>query len=561
MAFSPRARVAVERAENVLLRSLHRALAALLLLAAGTAVWAQQASPQPPRFDILEYQVAGNTVLPDAQVEQAVMPFMGPQLSLDQVEAARTALEKAYQGAGYLTVFVDIPDQRVEDGIVRLQVTEGRVDRLAVTGSRYYAQGRIRAATPELAEGQVPNFNVVQQQVAALSRSETRRVQPVLKPGALPGTVDVELKVSDQLPFGASVEVNNSHAAGVDPMHVIASAHYDNLFQREHSVSLTLMGTPAEPSQSKVAVLGYAVPLDGGDSLSASLVWSNSNVATLGGTQALGKGTTLGLRWLRSLEAPWNGWQALTLGADYKDLQEQTVFGGGSISMPLRYAPVQLAWNGGYASDAWQSQWALTLNYGFAPLLRREVPSCPSANGGIAPVDQFACKRSGADGSFTIVKADLRQTLLAGAWGQLSLRTVGQLANEPLVSAEQFVLGGADTVRGYYDSSALGDGGLLGSLEWRRDIAPLLRHAAGEAASTNLREMTLLAFFDGGRVYTQKALPGTPGHQTLGSVGLGLRFQTATGLSLSLDLARAFKDLPGQAVPGSYLHVRLGQRL
>ena len=541
------------------LRSLGRSLAALLLWFIGAAAWAQQA---PPRFDILEYQVAGNTVLPDAQIEQAVMPFMGPQLSLEQVEAARTALEKAYQGAGYLTVFVDIPDQRVDEGVVRLQVTEGRVDRISVTGSRYYAQGRIRAGAPEVAEGQVPNFNVVQQQVAALSRSETRRVQPVLKPGAVPGKVDVELKVSDQLPFGASVELNNSHAAGVSSPHIVANAHYDNLFQREHSISLTLMGTPEEPSQSKVAVLGYAVPLgSSGDSLSASLIWSNSNVATLGGTQALGKGTTLSLRWLKSLEAPWNGWQALTLGADYKDLKEQTVFGGGSISTPLRYAPLQLAWNGGYGSERWLSQWSLTLNYAFAPVLRREVRDCPSANGGIAPVDQFACKRAGADGSFTTAKLDLRQTLLAGGWGQVSLRAVGQLANAPLVSAEQFVLGGVDTVRGYYDSSALGDGGLLGSLEWRRDVAPLVRRAAGETASTNLREMTLLAFFDGGRVYTQNALPGTPGHETLGSVGLGLRFQTNTGLSLSLDLARAFKDLPGQAVPGSYLHVRLGQKL
>ncbi|MDY0743327.1 POTRA domain-containing protein [Paucibacter sp. R3-3] len=536
----------------------------ILLLALTTLLLTTPAGAQPaeaPRFDIMEFQVVGNTVLPDSQIEQAVMPFMGPQLSLDQVEAARMALEKLYQGAGYLTVFVDIPDQRVDDGVVRLQVTEGKVDRLSVTGSRYYAQGRIRAGAAEVAEGQVPNFNVVQQQVAALSRSETRRVQPVLKPGALPGTVDVELKVSDQLPAGASIEMNNSHAAGVVAPHVVANLHYDNLFQREHSASLTLMGTPTAPEQSKVAVAGYAVPFDDGDSLSASLIWSNSNVATLGGTQALGKGTTLGLRYLKSLTAPWNGWHALTVGADYKDLQEQTVFGGGSISTPLRYVPVQAAYSGGYGSERWLSQWNLTLNYGFAPLLRREVPNCPSANGGIAPVDQFACKRAGSDGSFTTAKLDLRQTLQTADWGQVSLHAVGQLANEPLQNSEQFVLGGVDTVRGYYDSSALGDGGLFGSLEWRRDFAPMLRRAAGEAASANLREMTLLAFFDGGRVYTQHALPGTPGHETLGSVGLGLRFQSATGLSLSLDLARAFKDLPGQAVPGSYLHVRLGQKL
>jgi hemolysin activation/secretion protein len=550
---------------SFLRRAFFGAALALSMAQAGAQAATQPAAEpaaEPPRFDILEFEVVGNTVLPDAQIEAAVMPFMGPQHNLNDVEAARAALEKLYQGAGYLTVFVDIPDQRVDEGTVRLQVTEGRVDRLSVTGSRYYAQGRIRAIAAEVAEGQVPNFNVVQVQVAALSRSETRRVQPVLKPGAVPGTVDVELKVADQLPAGASIEFNNNHAAGVTPLHVVANLHYDNLLQREHSISLTLMSTPTAPEQSKVAVLGYTVPFESGNSLSASLIHSNSNVATLGGTQALGKGTTVGLRYLRSLgPLPLNGWHALTLGADYKDLQEQTIFGASSISTPLRYAPLQLGYSGGLGSARWQSQWGLNLGYGFGPLLRREVRDCPSAGGGIAPVDQFACKRAGADGSFLTARLDLRQSLITGDWGMLSARGVGQLANEPLVSAEQFVLGGSDTVRGYYDSSALGDGGLLGSLEWRRDFAPLLRRTAGEAASANLREFSLLAFFDGGRVYTQNALPGTPVHETLASIGLGLRLQTTTGLNLSLDFAHALKDIAGQNVPGALLHLRLGQKL
>ena len=158
-------------------------VAAALALACSGALAQAAAAAEAPHFDIMEFEVAGNSVLPDEQVETAVMPFLGPDLSIDQVEAARAALEKLYQAAGYLTVFVDIPEQRVDEGVVRLQVTEGRVARLTVTGSHYYAQGRIRAAAAEVAEGRVPNFNVLQQQVGNLSRSETRRVQPVLKPG------------------------------------------------------------------------------------------------------------------------------------------------------------------------------------------------------------------------------------------------------------------------------------------------------------------------------------------------------------------------------------------
>jgi len=542
--------------------------AALVLACLSGAALAQPPQQQPaqaqpaeaPKFDILEFDVAGNTVLPDAQIEAVVMPFMGPEHTIADVEAARAALEKRYQQAGYLTVFVDIPEQRVDEGVVHLQVTEGRVERLSVSGARYYSQGRIRAAATEVAEGQVPNFNVVQQQLATLNRGDTRRVQPVLKPGVEPGTVDVDLKVDDKLPLGGSIEFNNNHPAGVDATHVVANLHYDNLFQREHSLSLTLMDTPGHPAQSRVLIAGYNVPLASGDSISATLIGSDSNVATLGGTQALGNGTTFSLRYTHPLAATAEVWQAFSFGADYKDLQEQTVFGSSNISTPLRYVPLQVAYNGGYGADPWISQWGLTLTYGFAPLFQRDVPTCPSANGGSLSQDQFACKRAGADGSFTAAKLDLRQTLVSSL-GQFSLRMSGQLANEPLENSEQFVLGGADTVRGYYESAALGDSGLLGGFEWRYDLAPAMRRQAGDAASRNLREFTVLAFTEGGRVYTQNALPGSPIHETLASAGVGLRLQTTSGLSISLDYAHAMKPLSGQATPSALVHLKLGQKL
>ena len=123
------------------------------------------------------------------------------------------------------------------------------------------------------------------------------------------------------------------------------------------------------------------------------------------------------------------------------------------------------------------------------------------------------------------------------------------------------MIGGADTVRGYYESAAFGDDGVLGSLEWRGDIGRLLRRRHGEEQTANLRELTLLAFADAGRVHTQHALLGTARYESLASVGVGLRLQTQAGLSVSFDFAHATKALPGQHTPDSILHIRLGQKL
>src|SRR5580704_9418755 len=97
-----------------------------LLIAPGGLAAAQatgaQASTQPPaqntptKFDVLELRVQGNTVLDARSIESAVYPFTGPAKQMGDVEAARAALERAYHDHGFGTVFVDIPEQSVDDG-------------------------------------------------------------------------------------------------------------------------------------------------------------------------------------------------------------------------------------------------------------------------------------------------------------------------------------------------------------------------------------------------------------------------------------------------------------
>ena len=67
-------------------------------------------------------------MLPRPAIERAVYPFLGPDRTIDTVKQAADALEKAYKDAGYGAVFVDIPEQEVADGLVRLKVTEGKLE-------------------------------------------------------------------------------------------------------------------------------------------------------------------------------------------------------------------------------------------------------------------------------------------------------------------------------------------------------------------------------------------------------------------------------------------------
>jgi hemolysin activation/secretion protein len=527
------------------------------LLAVASPSWAQTGDADTPRFDILEFVVEGNSVLAVTAIEAAVTPYLGPSKTMIEVEAARGALEKAYQGAGFLTVFVDVPEQRVDEGVVRLQVLEGKVERLSVTGSRYFSQGYIRSRVAALEAGSVPNFNEVQRQLAGVNRTDERRVQPVLRPGRLPGTVEVELKVTDALPLQGRIELNNDHGADTDPLRLTASLSYENLFQLDHAVSLTASVAPREPRQAQSLVVNYSVPLDNGHTMLGYLAASNSAVETLGSTTVLGDGLTLGARYVLPFSGSGGSTHSLSLGADLKQLDEKLTFADSTVtSTPLRYLPMQAAYAGSWSGGGAATQVNATVVAALRKILQRRV-ACPLADGSMAMVDQFACKRRDATGSFAAFRLDLRHTERLD-WGSVALRLAGQLAPNLLPSGEQFSMGGADSVRGYLESEGVGDQGVLGSIELRSvNLAPRL---ATEGETPWLRDLSLIGFLDVGRTTVSEPLPGQQARVPLLGTGVGLRVATRHGLSASLDVAVPHKATRVTPADRSRAHFKLALR-
>ena len=75
-------------------------------------------------FDVEEFQVQGNTLLPAVDIEAVVYEFLGPAKTVDDVERARAALEALYAKRGYPTVSAELPAQSAADGVIVLKVTE-----------------------------------------------------------------------------------------------------------------------------------------------------------------------------------------------------------------------------------------------------------------------------------------------------------------------------------------------------------------------------------------------------------------------------------------------------
>lgn len=510
----------------VLLSSLHGLLAA------------QPVQPQPPpergglQFDILEFVVLGDTLLGAPAIERAVYPFMGPGRTVADAEGARKALLKAYQDAGYLSVDVVLPEQAVgtAGGEVLLQVVQAPVDQLRVTGARFTLPSDIKSALPSLAPGQTPNFNDVQAELGALTRSTASlEITPLLAAGDRAGTLDIELKVQEDLPIGSALELNNKQAQDTQAGRLEASVSFDNLWQRRHVLGLSWIVSTVRRSESDVQLLSYQLPLGGnGDRLSLQLTRSDSSIPAVVGGSSVSRGETWRLRWRDQLPAVEGVSHGLTWGVTWRDLQDTSVAADGLMTRPpaLRYSSFQLAYDLSLSDVAGARFSTLQAEFsaGLSGLNRRTVDCFGT------PRDQFVCKRADARPGFQLFTLGLSHRERLAGW-TASARLQGQLADAPLMSSEQAVYGGQDSARGYYEGEQAGDLGAALRLEL----------AAPAWAATEGLQVSAWLFHDQAWVRRLYNIAEERADARLASAGVGLRL-TAGGLRGELVWARVLRD-------------------
>lgn len=498
------------------------------------------ASIQTPTFDILEYVVDGNSLLSDRTIEKVMATYLGEAKTLRDVDGARSALERAYHDAGYLTVIVSIPEQKVDSGEVALHVVEAGIDRLKVKGAEYTLPSNIKMRLPELAEGNVPNFNKVQEQLAVLNRNADMKVTPILRAGKLPGTVEIQLDTEDQLPLHGSVEYSNRQTPNTTAQRLSASLRYDNLWQRGHSFGMTVQTAPERTSDVRVIAGTYVMPMsDDGDALSFYAVHSRSAFASLAnapGLGLLGNSDTLGFRFTRTLGATVDYSHNFSVGLDHKDVgQTLQVLGGSSTSTPITYVPLV----GSYTANIFGENRSTIVDVTATSGLRGVLGNTDAA---------FEAKRHAASASFLSLRSALQHTENLGHWavyGKLEL----QLASGPLVPTEQFVAGGAESVRGYLEGERAGDGGIRATVELR---TPPFKPGGPNSDW----KMTGLAFFDAARLTTREPVYPQPAQQSLRGVGIGFRMSVPHGVAIEVDAAHALVDGDTTRAGDNRIHAR-----
>ena len=475
------------------------------------------------------YEVTGNTLLSAAEVELALGQLPG-RMSLADMQAASSRLQAAYRVAGYGAVIVLLPEQALDSGVLQLQVVEGRLRQLSVTGQQAFSRDNVLRSLPSLSLGTTPSLFDLDRELLMVNDNPAKNARVVLQPGRSAGDVEALVVVEERPVQRWLLGLDNSGTPGTGRYRTSVLYQNANLGDRDVVLGLRGVTSPTEPSQ--VAVLGSTlrVPLYGyKTAIEASVLASNTrsanNVTPAGDLRFSGTGLSVGARGVWMLPSLGELKSQAAFGLDVRDYKTECslgVFGAagcGNANNTLRVLPVTLS----YSVQKLGAQFA-SVQY---------VTNVPAGSAGNDA--DFDASRSGARSHYQLLRLNANAIHRITPQWQLNWRADAQYAPRALVPAEQFGAAGVYSVRGYEERSLVGDSGVATSVEIRTRLDTFTGQQGGDTVPT------LGVFVDAGGVSNRLGTACQPGRSTCGlwSAGFSLGWAVGPAAALQLNIARA----------------------
>jgi hemolysin activation/secretion protein len=473
-------------------------------------------SKTPQTITVETFKVIGSTVFTPAELAIVTEPFTDRPLSLAELFQARSAVTQLYLDRGYITSGAYIPPQKLQGGVVTIQVVEGSVEAINVTGTQRLSPQYIRRRIALATQKPLSRDRLLQGLRLLQLDPLIKTVSAELSAGTKPGENELVVTVAEAKTFEGTISLDNGRSPSVGSFRRRFQLREANLLGQADSITASYTNTNGSNSLD----LNYTWPVNprnGTVSFSFGASASEIIEPPFDALELQAKSHYYELAFRQPIVQTPNQEFALGLTFSHQNSKAEyleSVFGfsipfeslGSDAEGRTRVSAVRLIqeWShrGSQQVFALRSQFSVGLDF------------LDSTINTEAPDSRFFAWR----GQGQWVRRLAPDTLLI-------LRTDAQVADRALVALEQFGLGGFDSVRAYRQDSLLTDNGVLVSAEAR---IPLARFQQIDSI------LSVTPFIDLGKGWNQSGRPD-PDPSTLAAVGLGLRWQTSNRLTARLE--------------------------
>lgn len=469
------------------------------------------------KMRVRAFRFEGNTVFSEQELrDQIPNNYLHRDLSAEDREEARQLLTKFYIERGFINSGALLNDQIIHDGVLTFSLVEGKLTEIFFQNNRYL---RSKYLVDQLKRASGPPFNLKQMERALESLkqySNLRLLQADLQPTQNSGEAILKVRIEENIPYGLALEFDNHRPVSVGSERLRLVTTHRNLTGQDDTLDIRVglnrdglhFNTPTNPRD--LALTYSSPPLGSTWGAKSRLIasYSQSDTAVVQepfrtlNISSRSDNASLGVRHQLRRSLAYD--EGLSMAIEHR--QSRTFLGG----VPFSFSPGDV--NGKAQTTA------LRVGYDF---LHRNQQSVMATRALLSYGSNFPGSTRTAkapNGQFLSLLAQAQYVRFLGkSQNQWLLRFNGQWANRPLLSVEQFAVGGADSVRGYLENQLVRDQGIVASTELR---LPVRADQSGRAS------LTIVPFADFGYATNRQKMtpslpPGTPAPNFVSSIGLG----------------------------------------
>ncbi len=477
-----------------------------------------------PKVFIKQFKVEGNTLLNPAIIHAIVSANENRELTFAEIQAVADLITAKYREDGYILAYAFVPAQDIKDGIVVIQIIEGKVGKITIEGNKHYSTAFIKGHLETVRKDPSLKEQTLERSLLILNEYPSLEVKAALQAGKEPGTTDITATVSDKRPISFSIGYDNFGSNITSKHRMIASLNIGNVITSGDQIMFRGVTGLDRIDFNRLSFgrLEYLMPIgyngtQMGILLANSLYRAGEELIVLG---IEGKARIYGIH----ISHPFIKTRERTLSAragfQYKDVYEYRL---GALSSEDNIRTLTIGVNYDYVDGLYgRNIIVVEYNRGIRDFL-----------GGAGKNDP-ATSRLNADGQFNKFNIDAARVQRLPLQSFLVLRGSGQLSADKLFVAEQFFIGGMGSVRGFRPAMHSGDSGY--SLTAELVSSPFFPET--KVLGQKIRDTIKLALFaDHGGVYRNKPQPGEDRNNYLTSIGAGLRLHVGRHFSFRIDYA------------------------
>ncbi|MBT5229844.1 MAG: ShlB/FhaC/HecB family hemolysin secretion/activation protein, partial [Methylococcales bacterium] len=181
------------------------------------------------KIKVNEFVIEGNSIFTKEELHPQVAEFEGTSMTLKEVYAVADKLTKFYRDAGYSLATAAVPAQKVAGGTIRLQISEGIVEKLTFNGNTKYTDDMLAYQLDQIAPGKAVKLSSLEREVLLLDGLPGLTARSLIKPGKEQGTVEVEFN-TEESPYEGLILIDNAGSDAIGIWRTTANITSNNHF-------------------------------------------------------------------------------------------------------------------------------------------------------------------------------------------------------------------------------------------------------------------------------------------------------------------------------------------